>query len=334
MYSDGPHIFYKGDRFVEKYYLYHTTSGTKETKENAILPDNPNLSLEPIFHNASKVALLWDFPVYPDEHDRVKKIAAFGDVHGEFDLLVKVLKNNNIINDDYHWSFGDGHIVFCGDIFDRGNQVTECLWLIYSLEQQSRDAGGMVHLLLGNHELMAMGNDHRYLSDKYLNLAHQFKTPYSRLFEMDTVLGRWLRRKNTVVKLNSIVFVHAGLSFRMVQAGYTAKIINYSSRAYLSQISADEKLLAGSEGPFWYRGYMMNWAGYKRIDQQDVAEILEFYNADKIVFAHTPVPCVQPVFKSLIAIDVAMEKSESYEFLWIENGVIWACGADGKKRPI
>ncbi len=44
--------------------------------------------------------------------------------------------------------------MFAGDMFDRGDQVTECLWLVYALEETAKAAGGYVHFILGNHELM------------------------------------------------------------------------------------------------------------------------------------------------------------------------------------
>ena len=71
-----------------------------------------------------------------------------------------------VIDTDLTWSFGDGHLVIVGDVFDRGPNVTECLWLIYRLEQEASAAGGAVHFLLGNHELMVMRGDLRYLNER------------------------------------------------------------------------------------------------------------------------------------------------------------------------
>ncbi len=45
--------------------------------------------------------------------------------------------------------------------------MTECLWLIYSLEEKAKAAGGYVHFILGNHEIMNMQGDFRYVQDKY-----------------------------------------------------------------------------------------------------------------------------------------------------------------------
>ena len=46
--------------------------------------------------------------------------------------------------------------------------VTEVLWLIYSLEEKAKAAGGYVHYILGNHEIMNMSNDLRYVQNRYM----------------------------------------------------------------------------------------------------------------------------------------------------------------------
>ena len=76
------------------------------------------------------------------------------------------------------------------------------LWFVYQLEKQAEKSGGKVHFLLGNHEYMVLQKDLRYLHKKY-NLASQLlNTPYDELYGVNTVLGRWLRSKATLIKIN------------------------------------------------------------------------------------------------------------------------------------
>ena len=96
----------------------------------------------------------------------INKIAALSDIHGQYDLVIKLFKNNKIIDDNLNWIFGDGHLVITGDIFDRGDTVNEVLWFIYKLEAQAENNGGRVHYLLGNHEYMIFYNDLRYIHEK------------------------------------------------------------------------------------------------------------------------------------------------------------------------
>ncbi len=63
-------------------------------------------------------------------------------------------------------------------MFDRGEQVTECLWLIYSLEEKAKAVGGYVHFVLGNHEIMNLQGDFRYVQEKYKITAQVMARPY------------------------------------------------------------------------------------------------------------------------------------------------------------
>ena len=115
------------------------------------------------------------------------KVAAASDFHGQYDLMLKLLMNNHIINDKKQWVFGNGHFVITGDVFDRGDKVTEILWFLYQLEQQAEQAGGKVHLLLGNHEVMVLNGDLRYLHPKYVETAKRLQQPFERLYGKDTL---------------------------------------------------------------------------------------------------------------------------------------------------
>jgi hypothetical protein len=113
----------------------------------------------------------------------------------------------------YNWIFGDGHLVLTGDFFDRGDQVTEVLWLIYSLEDKAKAVGGYVHFVLGNHEIMNLSGDLRYLHPKYVQNTVLLNEDYmGSLYGESSEIGRWLRTKNIVEKVGTILFAHAGIS--------------------------------------------------------------------------------------------------------------------------
>ena len=89
----------------------------------------------------------------------VDSLYVLGDVHGEYDRLVQLLRNANIIDANLDWIATTKHLVILGDIFDRGHHVTKILWLLYQLDRQAELAGGRVHVVLGNHEIMTFDND-------------------------------------------------------------------------------------------------------------------------------------------------------------------------------
>ena len=100
-----------------------------------------------------------------------------------------------------------------GDVFDRGPRQTELLWLIYKLEQEAQSAGGGVHLLLGNHETLALLGARQYLHPKYLAAARALGVPsYAALWDGEHIVRQWLRTKPTVQKIGGYLCLHGGLS--------------------------------------------------------------------------------------------------------------------------
>jgi hypothetical protein len=90
----------------------------------------------------------------PYEWTGVEKIIAIGDLHGDYDNFVLILKNPKValVDDDLHWTGGKTHLVQTGDIMDRGDHAREILDLLMRLEKEAEAAGGKLHVLIGNHE--------------------------------------------------------------------------------------------------------------------------------------------------------------------------------------
>lgn len=61
----------------------------------------------------------------------IDKFTAVSDIHGQYNLFVELLKANNVIDRENNWSYGNGVLLINGDIFDRGNKVSESLWLVF-----------------------------------------------------------------------------------------------------------------------------------------------------------------------------------------------------------
>lgn len=84
----------------------------------------------------------------------VEKIVALGDLHGDYENFVKILKGTRIVDSGLHWAAGKTHLVQTGDILDRGPDAKGIFDLLMRLEKEAEKAGGMVHALIGNHEEM------------------------------------------------------------------------------------------------------------------------------------------------------------------------------------
>jgi hypothetical protein len=88
----------------------------------------------------------------PWEWTGVNKIIAVGDLHGDYGNFVKILIGTKVVDEGLHWIAGRTHLVQTGDIMDRGPDAKGILDLLMRLEQEAEKAGGMVHVLIGNHE--------------------------------------------------------------------------------------------------------------------------------------------------------------------------------------
>jgi hypothetical protein len=91
-------------------------------------------------------------------------LIAIGDVHGDFDDFCFLLKRVGLVDAQHHWTGGNTTLVQTGDLIDRGPKGREVMDLFISMEKEATKAGGQVVPLLGNHEVMNILGDLRYVS--------------------------------------------------------------------------------------------------------------------------------------------------------------------------
>src|SRR6185295_12877271 len=98
------------------------------------------------------------------EIEGVERIVAVGDVHGAYERFVEILQTAGILDGRLRWAGGRAHLVQLGDVVDRGPDSRKALDLLDRLQDDARRAGGAIHHLLGNHEIMRMLGDLRYVT--------------------------------------------------------------------------------------------------------------------------------------------------------------------------
>lgn len=227
-------------------------------------------------------------------------------------------------------------MVMTGDIFDRGHQVNEVLWFMYMLDQQARNAGGMVHLLMGNHEQMILRGDLRYVNPRYDTAITLIERPYDQLYGADTEIGQWLRSKNTIIKINDVLYMHGGISSEWISRGLTIDKANTLYRANVDatkkDLKADDLLnfLFFGNGPTWYRGYFS-----KGFTEAELDTILQYFNVKHIVVGHTSQDRVLGLFHNkVIAVDSSIKVGKSGELLLQENNQLIRGLYDGTRQTL
>jgi hypothetical protein len=144
------------------------------------------------------------------------RIVAIADVHGGFEPFVSILTTAGLIDAQRRWSGGSTVFVQTGDVTDRGAGVRDALDLLMALEKAAPAAGGKVHVLLGNHEVMNLLGDTRDVSAEALN-SFGGEAAYRAAFARDGKYGKWLRTKPILQVIDGTVFMHAGINLEFTQ---------------------------------------------------------------------------------------------------------------------
>lgn len=281
-----------------------------------------------------------------------EKLLAISDIEGNFNAFYSLLIANGVMDKSYNWSYGKGHLVLIGDFMDRGDNVTQVLWLIYKLEQAAREHGGMVHFILGNHEILNIQGKTNYVDKKYTKLAKRYsgkldeKDAYLDLMANNQELVRWMKSKNAVEKIGNTLFVHGGISQELVSARFTvfrindiirSRLLNGPSKNELDKM--DEDFMFASHGPLWYRGLAIPYRRlYKKSTPKEVKRALRHFNVDHIAIGHTITHEISLDYEGgVIRTDVkhGIEKgSDHSQALLIENKQLFRVNAKGEKTKL
>ena len=297
---------------------------------------------------AAWLALICALPVVPArisaraapcDFDKVERIVAVGDVHGAYDRLLEILRAAEVIDDKSRWTGGRTHLVQLGDVLDRGANSRQALEFLRRLGRDAERAGGRVHQLLGNHEVMRLMGYYQYVVPGEYDA---FTTPSSavtrksvidkspveqrakleeetplgmiemiRAFGPEADLGSYLRSLNAVERINGIVFAHGGISSAVAAMSCTE--INDTIRREIgpdiekAKAAPTESLSTRENGPLWYRGL----ANDPETTAPEVAKMLEAQRARAIVAGHSayPGPIRARFDKTVFLIDTGMQPS-------------------------
>ena len=256
-----------------------------------------------------------DWTAAPPVSDRrPSRIFAVGDLHGNYEGFRTILRACELIDGD-HWIGGDSQLVQLGDVFGRGGEPGRILSLIKNLESEAPAQGGNVHMLLGNHEILALRGTVFYntreefadfsrpesleaFGDPGPDLGAEDIHPGLRRRMLDLgcwdfcrallpirPVGRWLLDRPTVLILGDTLFVHGGLD---AASGFLdVDEINAGVRAEIFPRSDWTPVLSflTPTGPQWNREYVLH-PGPERA--RELEQVLEHHHCRRMVVGHTP----------------------------------------------
>lgn len=235
-----------------------------------------------------------EVPVW--RHPAPGRLVAIGDVHGDYEALITVLKKAGVLNDDLKWSGAETWLVQTGDLLDRGPKEREVVDLMLRLRQEAPRSGGRVIQLNGNHELMNVAGDLRYVTPEgFTGFAD---IPADRVPDRvpPAMRGRVaafmpggpyavnLSDDGIIAQVGDSVFVHGGVTPEHVQQDIGA--LNQLTRQWMQghETRVPEKIVVTPESPVWTRRFSLNTSPE---DCRALAMALDALGAKRLVVGHT-----------------------------------------------
>jgi hypothetical protein len=235
----------------------------------------------------------------PSRYPDAPRIVAIGDVHGDLSATRGALRLAGAIDEEDHWVGGELVVVQTGDQLDRGDEEQAILDLFTKLTEEAAEAGGAFHVLNGNHELMNVALDLRYVTQGGFEDFQDAVTvgePDSLLREFDE--EQWARvsafrpggeyakvlaGRNTIVIVGDNVFAHGGVLAEHVDKGIEE--VNEEIRAWiLGEGPNPEWVHKGCCSPTWTRIYSMD-VNDEACDA--LTDVLERLSVKRMIVGHS-----------------------------------------------
>ena len=217
-----------------------------------------------------------------------RRVVAVGDLHGDLRGFGAIALACGLVDERGSWSGGDAHLVLMGDLVG-GTHSRLLINALMRLEREAARAGGRVHALLGNHDLLPVAG-------RFGKLTNSERRAYRKGdFRGDGPYAAWVQARPTILKIGRILYVHAGLDRWALDTDPAE--VNAHVRAWIAHHQGkgprppQETRWAfdDDDGPMWTRAFRPR--GRKPKDapsKKTIRAILERLGAERIVLGHSP----------------------------------------------
>jgi len=215
-----------------------------------------------------------------------------GDIHGQYDRLVELLRGASLVDEAMEWAGGDARVWFMGDFFDRGPCGIETVDMVMRLQAEAADAGGQVEALIGNHEPLILSA--LRFGETRNGWGSTFLWDWRRNGGNDAELERltsrhveWLASLPAMARAGDMLLIHADATF-YTSYGRSIDEVNRAFRALLHSDDADawDRML----GQFSERRAFVDADPDGR---SRAAQLLADFGGELIVHGHTPISFVR-----------------------------------------
>lgn len=275
--------------------------------------------------------------------------------------------NNGITNDKFEWTFGKGHLIIQGRLSSMDG--TFLWWLLYKLEKEATDAGGKLHVVLGQNPFSILEKKKRgelSTGDTFFNLNSWTSDT---VFQSNSEMGRWHFSKNVVEKMGDYIISVRGIDSEVLDSVSLEQINNLFRYTYLNgrlnkynQVTLDKSVLKKFIKPerlSYSDGYGYNVQGildgniayhigdstqsveYNNRTNQTIDDFLKKYNGKHVItsFPFVKGKIVSKHDNKFIGNVIEYDNGGSintyemrYEGLWFENNHVFVINDVGKKE--
>lgn len=251
------------------------------------------------------------------------RIVAIGDLHADIGVARRAFRLAGAINERDEWIGRNLTVVQLGDMIGRSDDDRQVLDFIFDIRRKAEAAGGKVHALIGNHEVMGGRVDNQavglnpfpafvgisglQLTDPRLRILPPEERARGAALMAGGVYARRLADFPAVLRIGGTVFAHGGVVPRWARYGIDK--INEEVRQWLLGRAPEPVSVQGvddGDSPVWTRQFSSN------VDEFDCAELdesLKILGARRMVVAHTVHPSITPRCDNKVwAIDVGMSR--------------------------
>lgn len=213
-----------------------------------------------------------------------KRIVAIGDIHGDLAILRRALITAGAINEADEWIGKELTIIQTGDILDRGDYDLEVIELLEKLKIEALEAGGKIHTLAGNHELMNVQLDLRYATEAAnKSFVDQKGLTREEAFKPGGPFALILSTYPAILKQDKMIFVHGGAKSEHFVYGID-KLNEELSEWMKGNSSILHRYITESDGALWLRDYSQD-TGEEECEQ--LTQALKAADAEVMIVGHS-----------------------------------------------
>lgn len=253
-----------------------------------------------------------------------ERLVAMGDLHSDIGSTHAAFRLAGAIDEAGDWIGGDMTIVQLGDVIGRSDDEREVLDFLFDIQRQAAAAGGAVHVLIGNHEVMGGRVDFQAvgpnpfpayedmigldLDDPRLQYLPDNQKKRGAALMTGGPYAKKLADFPTVLRVGDTIYVHGGVVPRW--ALYGLDRINWEVSRWLRGETDEPDSSRGVDNGdrvMWTRVFS---SGVDAADCALLDETLKILGARRMIVAHTVHPNITPRCEDKVwAIDVGMSRA-------------------------